>query len=97
MSVEEHVWIRCDYPSCEARTPDHADRLEARRWADDHGWMHQHPSRDFCPEHANNESVTAMSPPQRPTGSMLEDGGGYWSEEARTARLDTALNRIFQH
>lgn len=96
MSVEEHVWIRCDYPPCEARTPDHVDRLEARRWADDHGWMHQHPSRDFCPEHANNESVTAVPPPQRSTGSMLEDGGGYWSEEARKARLDTALNRILQ-
>jgi hypothetical protein len=39
MSVEEHVWIRCDCLTCEARTPDHVDRVEARRWAGDHGWM----------------------------------------------------------
>lgn len=96
MSVEEHVWIRCDYPPCEARTPDHADRLEARRWADNHGWVHQHPSRDLCPEHAGKEPVPAVQPPQRDNGSILQDSGGYWSEEARKARLDTALNRILR-
>ena len=97
MSVEAHVWITCDYPTCEAKTPDLADRHDARRWAANRGWMHQHPSRDFCPEHANNKSVTALPPPEllRGTGSILQDSGGYWSG-ARKARLDNALNRILR-
>jgi hypothetical protein len=95
VSVEEHIWIRCDYPTCDARTPDHVDRVLARRWAADHGWAHQHPSADRCPTHAGKKPVVGSQPPQPPNPLPGPDEG-YWSPEARAARLERDLDRIMR-
>jgi hypothetical protein len=68
--IEEHVWIRCNNPTCETRTPDLTDRVEARKWAIKNGWTHVHPSTDYCPEHSGN-AVQPQAPAPNQAARIL--------------------------